>query len=113
MYFFRIVLPLSKAILAVLSIYSMVGHWNAYFNAMLYLNTPGKMPLQIVLKQILIANTITADMLIDPETMEAQQSMADLLKFALIVLSTLPMMCIYPFLQKYFNKGVMIGSLKG
>lgn len=112
-YFFRIVLPLSKAILAVLAIYSMVGHWNAYFNAMLYLNSPEKMPLQITLKQILIANTVTADMLVDPETQQAQMDLADLLKYALIVVSTAPIMCIYPFMQKHFTKGVMIGSLKG
>lgn len=112
-YFFSIVLPLSKAIIAVLCIYSMVGHWNAYFNAMLYLNSLEKLPLQSVLKQILIANSIDADMVIDPETMEANQSMADLLKYGLIVVSIAPIMCIYPLLQKYFTKGVMIGSLKG
>lgn len=112
-YFVMIVLPLSKAILAVLAIYSMVSHWNAYFNAMLYINSPEKMPLQIILKQILMASSMTADMIIDPETMEAQQNMADLLKYALIVVSTAPIMCIYPFVQKYFAKGVMIGSLKG
>lgn len=113
LFFFRILLPLSKAILAVLAIYSMVGHWNAYFSAMLYLNTPHKMPLQITLKQILVANSISQDMMVDPETQEAQQMMADLLKYALIVVSTVPIMCIYPFMQKYFTKGVMIGSLKG
>ncbi len=110
---FKIVLPLSKAILAVLAIYSMAGHWNAYFNAMLYLNSQDKMPLQIILKQILIANKVTADMLVDPETDQAQADLSELLKYALIVVSTAPIMCIYPFMQKYFTKGVMIGSLKG
>jgi len=111
-FFFRIVLPLSKAILAVLAIYSMVAHWNSYFSAMLYLNTQDKMPLQIILKQILVSNTITSDM-IDPELMEARQALADVIKNALIVVSTAPIMCIYPFMQKYFVQGVMIGSLKG
>ena len=112
-FFFSIVLPLSKAILAVLAIYSMVGHWNAYFDAMLYLNTQEKMPLQIILKQILVANQITADMVTDPELMEAKAELADVLKYALIVISTVPIMIIYPFAQKYFVQGVMIGSLKG
>lgn len=112
-YFFFIVLPLSKAILAVLAIYSMVGHWNTYFSAMLYLNDNAKMPLQIVLKQILVANSVNAEMLIDPDSMEAQMQLADLLKYSLVVVASLPMMMIYPFMQKYFAKGVMIGSLKG
>lgn len=111
--FFRIVLPLSKAILAVLAIYSIVAHWNSYFSAMLYINTVEKMPLQIILKQILISNTITSDMMVDPELEEAQTQIANVLKFALIVVSTAPIMAIYPFLQRYFVQGVMIGSLKG
>ena len=80
---------------------------------MLYLNSQDKMPLQIILKQILIANKVTADMLVDPETDQAQADLSELLKYALIVVSTAPIMCIYPFMQKYFTKGVMIGSLKG
>lgn len=112
-FFFRIVLPLSKAILAVLTLYSMVGHWNTYFNAMLYLNDAKKMPLQIVLKQILVANSLSAEMMIDPETQIARQELADVLKYALIVVSTVPILCVYPFLQRYFVQGVMIGSLKG
>lgn len=112
-YFFKIILPLSKAIIAVLSIYAMVGHWNSYFDAMLYLNSVEKMPLQIILKQILVANQITSDMMVDPEYMEARAELADVLKYALIVVSTAPIMAIYPFAQKYFVQGVMIGSLKG
>ncbi len=113
-FFFRIVLPLSKAIIAVLAIYSIVGHWNSYFNAMLYINDPKKMPLQIVLKQILVSNVVTSDMLmLDPELYEAKLELANVLKFALIVVSTGPILVIYPFLQKYFVQGVMIGSLKG
>lgn len=113
-FFFRIVLPLSKAILAVLAIYSIVAHWNSYFSAMLYINTQSKMPLQIVLKQILVSNVVTSNMLIeDPELYEAKMELASVLKFALIVVSTGPILIIYPFLQKYFVQGIMIGSLKG
>ncbi len=113
-FFFQIVLPLSKAIIAVLAIYSIVGHWNSYFNAMLYINDPKKMPLQIVLKQILVSNVVTSEMLmLDPELYEAKLELANVLKFALIVVSTGPILLIYPFLQKYFVQGVMIGSLKG
>lgn len=113
-FFFRIVLPLSKAILAVLAIYSIVAHWNSYFSAMLYINTQSKMPLQIVLKQILVSNVVTSNMLIeDPELYEAKMELASVLKFALIVISTGPILIIYPFLQKYFVQGIMIGSLKG
>lgn len=112
-FFLRIVLPLSKAILAVLAIYSLVAHWNSYFSAMLYINSQDKMPLQIILKQILVANTLTSDMLLDPELMEAKAEVADVLKYALIVVSTAPIMLIYPFMQKYFVQGMMIGSLKG
>lgn len=113
-FFFRIVLPLSKAILAVLAIYSIVAHWNSYFSAMLYINTQSKMPLQIVLKQILVSNVVTSNMLIEaPELYEAKMELASVLKFALIVISTGPILIIYPFLQKYFVQGIMIGSLKG
>lgn len=113
-FFFRIVLPLSKAILAVLAIYSIVAHWNSYFSAMLYINTQSKTPLQIVLKQILVSNVVTSNMLIeDPELYEAKMELASVLKFALIVVSTGPILIIYPFLQKYFVQGIMIGSLKG
>ena len=113
-FFLKIVLPLSKAIIAVLAIYSMVAHWNSYFNAMLYINTPSKMPLQIILKQILISNVVTSEMLMmDPELYEAKVELANVLKFSLIVVSTAPIMVIYPFLQKYFVQGIMIGSLKG
>ncbi len=113
-FFFSVVLPLSKAILAVLAIYSLVGHWNAYFSAMLYINSPEKNPLTIILKQILISNVVTSDMLMeDPELYEAKMALSNVLKFSLIVISTAPIMAVYPFMQKYFVQGVMIGSLKG
>ncbi|WZL78730.1 carbohydrate ABC transporter permease [Eubacteriales bacterium mix99] len=112
-YFFSIVLPLSKSILATITLFYAVGHWNAYFNAFLYLNDRKLFPLQIILREILIANTIDASQVVDPELEQAKQGMADLLKYSLIVVSSLPVMIMYPFVQKYFVKGVMIGAIKG
>lgn len=112
-YFFSIVLPLSKALIAVLVLFYAIGHWNAYFNAFLYLNSANKFPLQIVLRQILLANSIASNMVEDPEAAAARQGMAELLKYSLIMVSTVPVMCLYPFVQKYFVKGIMIGSIKG
>lgn len=112
-YFFKMVLPLSKAILAVLTLFSAVGHWNAYFNAMMYLNTRTSMPLQIILREILIMNQIDFSSVRNPEQLMQLANRGDVLKFALIVVSTAPILCIYPFVQKYFTKGVMIGSVKG
>ena len=112
-YFFRMVLPLSGACIAVLSLYYAVGHWNAYFNAFLYLSDRDKYPLSLFLREILIADQMTESMDIDPELLERRQGLADVLKYSLIIVSTLPVMCLYPFCQKYFVKGVMLGSLKG
>ncbi len=108
-----IVLPLSKAIIAVLVLFYAVGHWNSFFDAFIYLNKKEMFPLQIVLRDILIMNTIDASMTLDPELMEAKQGLADLLKYSLIIVASLPVWCIYPFVQKYFVKGVMIGAIKG
>lgn len=112
-FFFQIVLPLSKAVLAVLALYYAVGHWNSYFNAMIYLSTRSKFPLQIFLREILVVNIIDSSMVIDPVLLEAKQGLADLLKYSLIIVASLPVLIAYPFVQKYFMKGVMIGSLKG
>ncbi len=112
-YFFSMVLPLSKAIIAVLVLFYAIGHWNAYFNAFLYLNDRSKFPLQLILREILIANSINNSQIVDPEIAAAKQGMAELLKYSLILVSTVPVMCLYPFVQKYFVKGVMIGSVKG
>lgn len=112
-FFFRFVLPLSKAVMAVITLYYAVHHWNAYFNAFLYLNKRDLYPLQIFLREILIMNSVNTEMVVDTQMQEAMQGMADLLKYSLIVVSTAPILCIYPFLQRYFIKGVMIGSLKG
>lgn len=111
-FFFKMVLPLSKAILAVLVIWYAVGHWNSYFNAFLYLNDKNKYPLQIYLREILVLGEVQSDM-IDGETESAIRNLKYLLKYSTIVVSTAPLYVIYPFIQKYFVKGVMIGSVKG
>ena len=111
-FFFSIVLPLSKAILAVLLLMYAAAHWNAYFNAFLYLTDKKLYPLQIFLRQILVQSNMSANML-DPEAMAQMQTLQQILKYAVIVVSTAPMLCLYPFVQKYFRQGVMIGSIKG
>lgn len=112
-YFFTMVLPLSKALIAVIALFSAVGHWNSYFNAMMYLNSRKLVPLQIILREILIMNQVDLSMVANPEMLTQLARMSDILKYALIVISTAPILCIYPFAQKYFVKGVMIGSIKG
>lgn len=112
-FFFEFVLPLSKAVMAVITLYYAVAHWNSYFNAFIYLNNRKLYPLQIFLREILIMNQVDAEMIVDTKLLEATQGMADLLKYSLIVVSTAPILCVYPFLQRYFIQGVMIGSLKG
>ena len=112
-YFFKILVPLSKASIAVIALYYAVGHWNAFFNALMYIHDRELIPLQLVLREILVSNKMDMSMVTDPELMEAKNGMADLLKYALIVVSTVPILCVYPFVQKYFVKGVMIGSVKG
>ncbi len=112
-FFFQMVLPLSKAVLAVLALYYAVGHWNAYFSALLYLSDRKKYPLQLFLREILVANTFNESTGMDPELLAAKQGMSDLLKYCLIVVATVPILCVYPFIQKYFATGVMIGSIKG
>ena len=111
-FFFQIVLPLSKAVIAVIALWTAVGQWNGYFNALIYLRTPELQPLQIVLRNILIGNQTIAAMSTGSAAVEAAQ-LADLIKYAIIVISSAPIMCMYPFVQKYFNQGVMIGALKG
>ncbi|XEC96034.1 carbohydrate ABC transporter permease [Paenibacillus tarimensis] len=110
-FLFRIVLPLSKPIIAVLVLFFAVGQWNAYFDALLYLKDSAKYPLQLVLRNILLLQTTENPTNIS-ETMQ-RQGVADLMKYSLIVVSTLPVLVLYPFIQKHFVKGVMIGSLKG
>ena len=111
-FFFKIVLPLSKAVIAVIALWTAVGQWNSYFNALIYLRSPELQPLQLVLRNILISNQKISAMTTGAAAVEAKQ-MADLIKYAVIVVSSAPIMCMYPFVQKYFNQGVMLGSLKG
>ncbi len=108
----RIVLPLSTTIIAVNALFYAVGHWNTYFNAMLYLKSAKLFPLQIILRNILIINQVDANM-IDIEDLIKREGLKELLKFSLIVVASVPVMIIYPFVQRYFVKGVMVGSLKG
>ena len=109
----QIVLPLSAPILAVLTLMFAVGHWNSYFGPMIYLSDKKKFTLQIILRNILIKNQNSDAMMQDAATLARQQGLADLLKYSLIVISSLPMLILYPFIQKHFVKGIMIGSLKG
>lgn len=116
--FMKIVLPLSLPILAVMALFYGVGHWNSYFSAMIYLNEEAKFPLQMVLRQILVLQEMGAEMT-GPVSGEVAQAMANkadvaaLVKYAVIIVSTLPIIAVYPFLQRYFVQGVMIGSVKG
>ncbi len=114
-YFYYMVLPLSKAVIAVITLYYAVGHWNSYFNALIYLTDRDRYPLQIILREILVANQVNFSEVqgIDPEQIAAQNSLANQLKYALIIVSCGPILLAYPFVQKYFVKGVMIGSVKG
>ena len=112
-FLFRIVLPLSAPILAVLTLYYGVGNWNSYFNAMIYLKSQNLYPLQLVLREILMLGKVDMTMITDVEALQRMQGLSSLLKYAVIVVASVPMMAIYPFVQKHFVKGIMIGSLKG
>lgn len=112
----NVILPLSKATMAVMVLYYGVAHWNAWFHASIYLQDKAKYPLQLVLKEILIANDTTSmagQMGSSGGTGVDDQSIGESIKYACIVVATLPILCIYPLLQKYFVKGVMIGAVKG
>jgi multiple sugar transport system permease protein/putative aldouronate transport system permease protein len=112
-YYVRIVLPLSQAIIAVLILFYGVGHWNAYFNAMIYLHNKNLYPLTIFLREILMASQIDPGTVQDPELQMRLAESAAVIKYALIIVTMVPVIMIYPFVQKYFIKGVMIGSVKG
>ncbi len=108
----QIALPLSKAIIAVLVLYYGLGHWNAYFQAFIYLTDSDKFPLQIILRDILVLNMVS-DIITDPLLYQARQGMSQLLKYSIIVVASAPFMIAYPFVAKHFVKGVMIGAVKG
>ncbi|MCH9274810.1 carbohydrate ABC transporter permease [Bifidobacterium amazonense] len=114
-YFMKIVLPLSSAIIGVIALYYFVGHWNDYFTGLIYIRDQNKQPLQVILQNILLANQITTSGggSSNGQSMIERQQLADSIKYGIIIVSTLPLLVIYPFLQKYFTKGVMIGAVKG
>lgn len=107
----NVVIPLSKAIIAVMVLYYGVAYWNSWFNASIYLNDRTKYPLQLVLREILLQNDTST--MSQGATAADDYSIAESIKYAVVVVSTLPILCIYPFLQKYFVKGVMVGAVKG
>ena len=111
--FLSIVVPLSRPIIAVLALFYAVNtHWNAYFLALIYLKDQELFPLQLVLREILIENSIDASMLVDVEDLAAREGLRELLKYSLIVVASVPVLIIYPFVQRHFVKGMMIGSVK-
>ena len=114
-YLVKIVLPLSKAIFSVVTLYYAVAHWNSYFTAMIYLMDPSMLTLQQVLKDLLAQSNPSLEDVqgLTAEEIANMQYSADLMKYSLIVVSSAPILCAYPFVQKYFEKGVMIGSVKG
>ena len=111
-FFFQIVLPLSKAIIAVIALWTAIGHWNGYFNALIYLRDESRQPLQLILRNILITNQRLFAVTTGQAALDAVRK-ANLLRYSSIIASTLPVLCFYPFIQKYFSQGVMIGAVKG
>ena len=116
-FFFQIALPLSKAIIAIMVLYYGVGHWNSYFSALLYISDQDKYPLQLVLRNILLTNQTalsqTATTAAARAALQEQQQLIDVMKYSLIIISSVPVLIMYPLVQKHFVKGVMIGSVKG
>lgn len=116
-FFFKIALPLSKAIIAILILYYGVGHWNSYFSGLIYISDQNKYPLQLVLRNILVTNQTalaqTGTTEAAREALRAKKELIELMKYSLIIISSIPVMIAYPFVQKHFVKGVMVGSIKG
>ena len=112
-FFFKILLPVCTPVIAVLALWQFVAMWNSYFDAMIYLNDSAKQPLQLVLRSILIQNQPESGMISDMQSTAARAQLAELLKYATIIISSLPLLVMYPFFQKYFDSGIMAGSVKG
>ena len=112
-YFFKVLIPVCTPIIAVLCLYQFVAMWNAYFDPMIYLDDPGLQPLQLVIRAILVENQINPNLVGDMEKLAETARLADLLKYSTIVISSVPLLLMYPFFSKYFEKGIMIGSVKG
>lgn len=112
-YFFKILLPLCTPIIATIAMWQFVGMWNSYFDAMIYLNDAAKQPLQLALRAILIQSQPEPGMVSDMQSTAARAQLAELLKYATIIISSVPLMIMYPFFQKYFDNGIMAGAVKG
>ena len=112
-YFFQILIPVCTPIIATISMWNFVGMWNSYFDAMIYLKSPSKQPLQLVLRAILIQSQPEPGMVSDMQSTAERAQLAELLKYATIIISSLPLMILYPFFQKYFDNGIMAGAVKG
>ncbi len=112
-FFTQIVLPVSKAIIAVLVLFYAISHWNTFFNALIYLESEERFPLQIILRNILIQNQPNQSMMDDVATLVERQKAAELIKYGVIVVASVPVLVLYPFVQKYFVTGIMVGSIKG
>lgn len=112
-FFFKILIPVCTPVIAVLTLWQFVGMWNSYFDAMIYLNDSAKQPLQLVLRSILIQNQPESGMIADMQSTAARAQLAELLKYATIIISSLPLLIMYPFFQKYFDSGIMAGAVKG
>ena len=112
-FFFQIVLPLSSTIIAVMVLFYGTRFWNDYMNALMYLADDSRMPLQVVLRNLIIVNTVASSMYTDPEELAVRAKLAEQLKFGIIVVSAAPLMIVYPFVQKYFAIGVTVGAVKG
>lgn len=111
--FTKIILPLSKPIIAVMVLFYGVAHWNSFFNGLIYLNDKSKFPLQLILRSILIQNQASEEMLMGIDDTYNRKLLAETMKYALIIVTTAPILCLYPFLQRYFIKGILVGSIKG
>jgi len=112
-FFLSIVLPLSMPLVSVMILFYGIGHWNAWFNALIYIRNRKLFPLQLVLREVLFFNDKNIDFIKDPEELVRRQRLAESIKYASIIVASVPVLMIYPFLQKYFTKGIMVGSLKG
>ncbi len=109
----KVVLPLSVPVIAVIALFVAAAEWNSYVGPMLYLDSKELYPLSLVLRQVLIDNTIDTSMVVDPTTLAIMNKRRETMKYAIIVISTIPMLVVYPFVQKHFTKGIMIGAVKG
>ncbi len=112
-YFMKIVIPLSKSIIAIMVLYYAVGHWNSFFNGLVYVTDSDLYPLQLILRDILITGQSVDPSTVDPESLELMKQIARTIQYGVIIVSSLPVLVLYPFVQKHFVKGVMIGSVKG